>query len=114
MQVCVDIDPGAIAVCGEREIHLGFSTTASLGVGTAGGYPYLAAGFIDGLELGDTVERQRHRSQAYGDPALVGLFVDGLGNLGARHAWCDVLDIHEDCPGFGRRQRNVECVVDLQ
>src|SRR5262249_62048707 len=54
-----------------------------------------------------------NRTEPDRDVSLVGARVHHLGELRARHARRDPLDVHEQRPGFGGRQRHLERIVEF-
>src|SRR5262249_10186739 len=86
---------------------------APLGVGALRLHARGAVGVVDLLELHRAGEGERHRPEPHPDVALVGALVDHLGELRARHARCDALDVHQHRPRLGRRQRHLEGVVEF-
>ena len=57
-------------------------------------------------------ELQRDRTEPDVDDALPGVRVDGLGQLGARHARHDARDVVEQRPGLVERRRDLEAILE--
>jgi hypothetical protein len=112
LQVLGHVDPGAAAVGDQAggDQHPGLA--AALVVGAGGVHHDPLGRVIAFLDFGGTAELELDRPHAHGDPPEVSVLAEFLGQLGARQAGRDLVDVFEEPPDPVNGLRDVEAALD--